>query len=74
MSLEGPTSRSVTKASSNNARNTGAQGVNLMTNACLPLQSGWHLASARVILGILGLGLDLLVARATTAPAHLTSR
>jgi hypothetical protein len=74
MSLEGPTSRSVTDTSSNNARNTGAQSVNLMTNACLPLQSGWHLASARVILGILGLGLDLLVARATTAPARLTSR
>jgi hypothetical protein len=74
MSLEGPTSRSVTDASSNNARNTGAQSVNLMTDACLPLRSGWHLASARVILGILGLGLDLLVARATTAPARLTSR
>jgi hypothetical protein len=66
MSLEGPTSRSVTDTSSNNACNTGAQSVNLMTNACLPLQSGYHLVSARVILSILGLSLDLLVARATT--------
>jgi hypothetical protein len=45
-----------------------------MTNTGLPLQSGWHLASARVRLSLLGFGLDLLVARAPTAPACLTSR
>jgi hypothetical protein len=72
MSLEGPMSHSVTDASSNTACNTGAQSVNLMTDACLPLWSGWHLVSARVMLGILSL--DLLVAHTTTAPAHLTSQ